>query len=226
MPALWLSGAEWGFAVEYDGRYAGTMSLRNEGPGRAEVAYGSHPTCAALGAMERALRLLLDWGFAERDLHTVIWWANRGNWASRRLAWRLGFTLEGLVRRVAGPAWRAARRLGRDAPARRPPLAPHHLARRAGDRPRRPAPAALGERDVPRIVEACSDPVTQAWLGGLPAPYVEADARVVARSSVESAARMAPASAGPSSTRPRTRPARSRWPRSRCTTSSWAPRPR
>ena len=48
--------------------------------------------------MERALRLLLDWGFTERGFETVIWWAHRGNWASRKVAWRLGFTIEGSAR--------------------------------------------------------------------------------------------------------------------------------
>src|SRR5690348_8298971 len=32
------------------------------------------------------------------------------------------------------------------------------------------------ESDVPRIVEACSDVRTQAWLGRLPHPYTESDA--------------------------------------------------
>ena len=48
--------------------------------------------------MEHALRMLLDWGFREKDLATVIWLANVGNWASRRLAWKLGFTFEGTLR--------------------------------------------------------------------------------------------------------------------------------
>ena len=28
----------------------------------------------------------------------MVWWANTGNWASRKVAWRLGFTMEGTVR--------------------------------------------------------------------------------------------------------------------------------
>ncbi|ANH36711.1 Spermidine N(1)-acetyltransferase [Nocardioides dokdonensis FR1436] len=98
MPGGWSDDSEWGFALDVDGRYAGTVSLRNEGDGRAEIAYGSHPWVRGTGAVERALRLLLDWGFAERDLRTVVWWANTGNWASRKVAWRLGFTMEGTVR--------------------------------------------------------------------------------------------------------------------------------
>ncbi len=103
VPGGWETDREWGFvleAVDDDGRprFGGTISLRNEGGGRAEIAYGSHPWIRGRGLMERALRLLLDWGFAERDLRTVIWLARRGNWASRRLAWRLGFTHEGTLR--------------------------------------------------------------------------------------------------------------------------------
>ena len=81
MPGGWTSDQEWGFAVEFEGRYAGTVSLRNRDERRAEIAYGSHPDVRGRGVAERALRLLLDWGFAPetgggRDLETVIWWAN------------------------------------------------------------------------------------------------------------------------------------------------------
>ena len=70
--------------------------------------------------MERALRLLLEWGFAEQGLQTVVWWANEGNWASRRLAWRLGFTFEGTLRRWLPQRGELRRRLGGHAAARRP----------------------------------------------------------------------------------------------------------
>jgi RimJ/RimL family protein N-acetyltransferase len=94
----WLDDTEWSFAVEVEGRYGGSVSLRNCGPRRAEIAFGSHPDVRGTGAMERALRLLLGWGLEARDLATVIWWANEGNWASRKLAWRLGFSYDGCVR--------------------------------------------------------------------------------------------------------------------------------
>ena len=63
MPRGWADDSEWGFAIEADGRYAGTISLRSEGSGRAEIGYGSHPWVRGTGYVERALRLLLDWGF-------------------------------------------------------------------------------------------------------------------------------------------------------------------
>lgn len=95
----WLEDTEWAFAVEVEGRYGGTISLRPQGHGRAEVAYGSHPDVRGTGAMERAVRTLLQWGFTERGVRTVVWWANEGNWASRRLAWKVGFSYDGCVRR-------------------------------------------------------------------------------------------------------------------------------
>ncbi len=98
VPGAWESDKEWGFVVEAEGRYAGHIALRNEGNRRAEIAYGSHPWVRGTGHMEHALRMLLDWGFREKDLATVIWLANVGNWASRRLAWKLGFSFEGTLR--------------------------------------------------------------------------------------------------------------------------------
>jgi RimJ/RimL family protein N-acetyltransferase len=181
MPAGWRDDSEWSFAVEAiddNGapRFAGTVSLRNHQVRRAEVAYGSHPWVRGRGVMERALRLLLDWGFTERGLESVIWWANTGNWGSRKLAWRLGFRMEGSVRK-----WLAHRGELRDAwvgtllaTDRREPAGPWL-----------DVPLILGDRvtlrpfvpgDVAPIVEGCTDPVTMRWLGNLPQPYTAADA--------------------------------------------------
>jgi len=188
MPGGWASDREWGFALEADGRYAGTVSLRNEDNGRAEIAYGAHPWVRGTGHVERGLRLLLGWGFDERGLHTVIWWANRGNWASRKTAWRLGFTVEGTLR-----AWLPQRGELTDA----------WVGTLLRDDPREPRGLWLGtpvlrgdvvvlrplrESDVPRIVEACSDERTARWLGELPSPYTSADAVAWLESTVEWAA--------------------------------------
>lgn len=171
MPKGWADDSEWGFAVEVDGAYAGTVSLRPETEGRAEIAYGSHPSVRGTGAMERALRLLLAWGFEEQRLTTVVWRANKGNWASRKLAWRLGFTIEGTLRAYLPQrgnlldAWVGT--LLRDDPRepQKPWLDPPVLE--AGGLRLRP----WRDSDVPRIVEACSEAETQRWLGQLPAPY-------------------------------------------------------
>jgi RimJ/RimL family protein N-acetyltransferase len=176
MPAGWADGTSWGFAVEADGRYAGTVELRDEGGGRAEIAFGSHPWVRGTGAMERGCRLVLDWGFADRGIGTVVWHAHAGNWASRRLAWRLGFSFDGTLRgylRHRGElvdAWsgtllsadeRQPQGLWLDCPV----LEADGLRLR----PWRTS-------DVPRIVEACTDARTRQWLGALPDPYDEEQA--------------------------------------------------
>jgi RimJ/RimL family protein N-acetyltransferase len=182
MPGGWADDTEWGFAVEAvdatgTSRYAGTISLRNERDGRAEVAYGSHPWVRGTGVMERALRLLLTWGFEERELQTVIWWANRGNWASRKIAWRLGFTIEGAPRQWLPQrgelldSWVGT--LLRDDPMH--PTTPWHDVPRLdskGIRLRRHTDA-----DLPRLVEACNDPLVSGWIGQIPAPFTDADGR-------------------------------------------------
>jgi RimJ/RimL family protein N-acetyltransferase len=48
--------------------------------------------------MTRALRLMLGWGFGLPGIEVVYWRAQVGNWASRRVARRCGFRMEGTVR--------------------------------------------------------------------------------------------------------------------------------
>jgi RimJ/RimL family protein N-acetyltransferase len=180
MPGGWAAEQEWGFAVEATDagvpRYAGTISLRSEGEGRAEIAYGSHPWVRGRGVMERALQLLLGWGFSPArdgglELDTVIWWAESGNWPSRRLAWKVGFSCDGTVRRWLRTregrvdAWVGS--LHRDDP--RQPRTPWlDVPRIEGDtvrlRMHRPD-------DLDRMHEGATDPVTAYWLGRIPDPY-------------------------------------------------------
>jgi len=102
MPAGWTEGTEYGFAIEAphpDGvhRFCGSVSLRWMGENVAEVAYGLHPAVRGRGLARRAVALLLDWGFTELGLDVVVWYAEVGNWASRRVAWSLGFSADGAV---------------------------------------------------------------------------------------------------------------------------------
>jgi RimJ/RimL family protein N-acetyltransferase len=48
--------------------------------------------------MTRALRLALAWGFGLPGIDVMYWRAQVGNWASRRVAGRCGFRMEGTVR--------------------------------------------------------------------------------------------------------------------------------
>ncbi|RNL78552.1 GNAT family N-acetyltransferase [Nocardioides marmorisolisilvae] len=190
LPGGWETGREWAFAVEVAGTYAATVLLRDEGEGRAEIAYAAHPRSRGTGSVDRALRLLLAWGFSPeseggRGLRTVIWRAFVGNWASRKTAWRLGFSCDGTVR---------------DAMVYRDTLvdgwigtllATDELAPRNAwlDVPRIVGAdvvlRAHAEHDAERAQQACSDERTAYWLGSLPTPYTLEDAEAYVRSRPE-----------------------------------------
>ena len=167
IPGGWETDQEWGFVVEVESEgqrlFGGVVSLRNLGDRRAEIAYGSHPRIRGRGLMERALRLLVEWGYAERDLVSISWLARRGNWPSRRLAWRLGFTFEGTLRdwlpTHAEPvdAWAGTLRRGEDLSPRSPWLEAATIV--GGSVVLR----ALKDEDLPRVVETLNDPETQRW---------------------------------------------------------------
>ncbi|HET6625608.1 MAG TPA: GNAT family N-acetyltransferase [Nocardioidaceae bacterium] len=189
VPGGWARDT-WIFAVESldeDGtpRFCGTVELRSEGERRAEIAYGAHPWGRGRGIMHRALDLLLEWGFAEKHLETVIWWANKGNWASRKLAWRLGFSFDGAVR-----AWLPQRGELLDAwvgslrstDERKPRNPWFQVPRIEGQNV---VLRALEPGDLARVVEACSDERTAYWLGQMPHPYTLADAEVFLESRRE-----------------------------------------
>jgi RimJ/RimL family protein N-acetyltransferase len=171
VPGWWEAGSEWAFAVEHEGFFAGTVSLRDEGDGRVELAFGVHPGVRGQGVAERACRLLLEWGFTEQGATTAVWRAFVGNWGSRRLAWRLGFTVEGTLRRYLPhrgelrDAWVGT--LLRDDP-REPRSTWLEVPELAGDGFRL---RAVREDDAPRIHEGTAEPTTERWLGHKPAPY-------------------------------------------------------
>jgi RimJ/RimL family protein N-acetyltransferase len=189
LPQGWVDGSEWAFAVELEGRYAGTVSLRNEGVGRAEIAFGSHPDVRGTGAIERGCRLLVGWGFAELELETIVWRAFTGNWASRKLAWRLGFTQEGTLRGYL-PQREGARRdawvgtlLKQDPREPRTTWLDVPVIEGDGFRLR-----PVRDDDAPRIQEGTAEPETAHWLGHKPAPYTMDDARAYVERRREHAA--------------------------------------
>lgn len=177
----WKSGAERLFAIESthpDGRrrFSGSLSLRDEGAHRAEIAFGAHPAVRGRGVMTAAVNLLLTYGFEELDVETVLWLANVGNVGSRRIAWKTGFTFGGLL-----PHWLNQRGEYLDAwvgtlhksdersPKSQWPKTPVIEGDNVRLRP-------LAAKDVPRIAKACADQRTQYWLSLLPSPYTEQDA--------------------------------------------------
>jgi RimJ/RimL family protein N-acetyltransferase len=111
IPKGWADGSNLGFAIEHDGRFAGTIDLRPRDRAEAEIGFGLHPGARGKGVMHRAINLLLDWAFVERGHSVVTWRAFVGNWASRRVVWSTGFhfgpTVPGLCEQRGGrrDAW-------------------------------------------------------------------------------------------------------------------------
>lgn len=193
VPQGWCTGTERTFAVEAtrpDGTrgYAGSVALRDKGDGRAAVGFVSHPAVRGRGVMSTALGLLLDHAFDDLGIETVIWWAMKGNWASRKVAWRCGFTFGGTVRRWLAEhgdyqdAWVAT--VHRDDP--REPRGPWwSLPTLEGARV--VARPLLPSDDI-RLTEGGGDPVVQRWIPAMPSPYGLADAAAFRESTVDAAA--------------------------------------
>lgn len=89
------------WAIEADGRFAGTIELRYGGGTSAEIAYGLHPDFRGRGLLGRAITVLCDYAFETGPwggpLTRIHWRAIVGNWPSRRVAWRAGFTFHATV---------------------------------------------------------------------------------------------------------------------------------
>ncbi|GAB6983636.1 GNAT family N-acetyltransferase [Nocardioides pyridinolyticus] len=177
VPRGWADGTSWSFALEAEGRFAGSVDLRPQGADRADLGFGSHPWARGTGYVERGVRLLLEWGFADRGLRTVSWRAHVGNWASRRLAWKLGFTIEGTIRQWSPQrgelhdVWVGT--LLRDDPREPRTTWLENPVVEGGGVRLRPFTAA----DLPRIVEGLGDAETQHWLSFLPRDPDEAAGR-------------------------------------------------
>jgi RimJ/RimL family protein N-acetyltransferase len=76
--------------------------------GVAEVGCLVAPWARGRGYATAALRTISAWAFAELGLDRLVWRAHLGNEASRRVAEKAGFTVEGIER--AGCEQRGERR--------------------------------------------------------------------------------------------------------------------
>ncbi len=167
----WESGQCLSFAIERGGEFCGSVDLRPGPVGAAEIGYSLAPWARGRGTMAAALRLALRWGFDELDLQAVHWKAIVGNWRSRRVAWAVGFRIDGISRASIDDhgrlrdAWTGSLLRGEPLSPAHPWLTPPVLTDGA---------VVLRQHladDIPRIVQACTDPLTQYWLPDLPHPY-------------------------------------------------------
>jgi RimJ/RimL family protein N-acetyltransferase len=171
IPAGWADGSSYAWAIEYDGRYAGTIDLRDQEGGVGEVGFAVSPWARGNGVMTRAVELVVRYAFDRLGWHRVIWRAYVGNWGSRRVAWKVGF--RSLVTMPDGGLQRGVRRNEWVASVTRDDdLEPQGhwwnvpVVEGNGVRLR-----PLGPQDAERVVAACNDERTTHWLGGLPSPY-------------------------------------------------------
>ena len=117
VPAQWARGNAAGFAIaDAQDRYVGSIDLRIEPSdgGVAEIGFLVAPWARGHGYAPAAVRTLCAWGFAALGLERIVWLAYVGNDASRRVAEKAGFTIEGTGRGVCvqrgqrRDAWQAA----------------------------------------------------------------------------------------------------------------------
>ncbi|WP_033339698.1 GNAT family N-acetyltransferase [Catenuloplanes japonicus] len=105
-PTQWAAGTAAMFVIaDPDDNYAGSMDLRLSRPGDplfADVGYSAAPHARGKGYTTAALRTVCEWGFEALDLERIEWLAHVGNDASRRVAEKAGFVIEG-VRRAGLP---------------------------------------------------------------------------------------------------------------------------
>lgn len=165
----------WAVRNPEDRSVLGMVGLNLDGRGSGEIGFWMGREGRGRGLMTTAVRLVIDYAFAPEGLglQRILWYAHVGNWASRRLVWRLGFAFEGTIR-----SHLAQRGERRDAWV---------ATLMAGD-PIRPkgswlnVPTLTGttvrlrrftDSDADACVEACTDPVSRHWLGGLPDPYTK-----------------------------------------------------
>ncbi|HEU4425853.1 MAG TPA: GNAT family N-acetyltransferase [Pilimelia sp.] len=195
-PAAWESGTGAHFAVLDAGtdRLLGSCGLVSiDGIlNSAEVGYWTAPWARRRGVAVRATRAVARWAFDSLGLNRLVWQAEIGNHASRLVALRVGFRIEGQLR-LALPhsqggvdAWIGSLLPGeiseRDAAdpgvlearraavfsAEQPVL--HALTASGPIHLRRPTAA-----DIDSIVAACRDPDSVRWTT-VPDPYQRTDA--------------------------------------------------
>jgi RimJ/RimL family protein N-acetyltransferase len=97
----WRDGTRAGFAIEtHDGEFLGLgMFVRLEREGRqGEIGYVISPAARGRGMATRTLRLLTDWGFSHLELERIELWIDVTNPASERVAERVGYVREGVLR--------------------------------------------------------------------------------------------------------------------------------
>ncbi|MDQ7907777.1 GNAT family N-acetyltransferase [Phytohabitans sp. ZYX-F-186] len=100
-PTKWARGDGVVYAIAGpDGAWAGSIDLTisADDPFVGEVGFLAAPWVRGRGYTTAALTALCDWGFRSLGLARIVWRAHVGNVASRRVAEKAGFAVEGTQR--------------------------------------------------------------------------------------------------------------------------------
>ena len=90
--AQWWRQPTWAI-TEADNRWGGTVDLRPDGEGAAEIGFMIAPRLRGRGVGTAAIRLVSTWALNQWGLQVITWRAAAGNTASRALAQRVGFRI-------------------------------------------------------------------------------------------------------------------------------------
>ncbi|MFM9367056.1 GNAT family N-acetyltransferase [Streptomyces sp. Da 82-17] len=109
-PDAWRDSREYTFAIRTraEGVLAAVMGVMLRGEGAAEVGFWAVKEQRGRGYVTEALRTVSRWAFTRAAIDRLEWRAEVGNTASRAVAIRAGFTMEGTLR--AGSLHRGTRR--------------------------------------------------------------------------------------------------------------------
>ena len=95
----WAEDQELNWIVtDADDRLIGTVALHAHDETMRAIGFWTAPWARRQGVTTAATRLACHWAFDELHLERIEWWAAVGNTGSRRVAERLGFTIEGTCR--------------------------------------------------------------------------------------------------------------------------------
>jgi len=175
-PRWWEEGsaATWAVHDAVTGAVQGAVALHSIKEGEAEIAFYTHAEGRGRGTTTESVAAVCRWGFGALGLERIGWAAAVGNWASRAVAQKCGFTFEGTSRKAYSQRgtrvddWLGSL-LSTDPMEDTRPLPPALTVTDGVVTLRRWVP-----EDAPDIARACDDPVTAHWLP-VPSPYTLAD---------------------------------------------------
>lgn len=175
-PGLWAAGTAATFGV-FDATTAGVLgsvALTRQDLRTCSVGYWCVAAARGRGVITEAVQAVCRWGFGALELERITWTAEVGNWPSRAVAQKCGFTVEGVSRSSLDhgdgwvDGWTGSLLTGDPVTDTRPLPAPPVLTDGVVTL------RAWLPDDAADVARAADDPLTARWLP-VPSPYTLAD---------------------------------------------------